>query len=459
MKRTWDTNSLWAEWTNDGGDFLSPVIESESEYIINGLVVDFNLNEDVQIIFSFRSSPDSFIVLDNSIPWTGHIFSNDIEIQKEVSLSDIGVFLKGKYHQIKVSIHPEPESLELFSPLSSNSLNSLTISTGQDFTLLQPARAAFSPGNFIGQIIRFDGEQNVYKVSIDINITSVESKDIIEGHGDHISFYAANFQNSKKSSVWQPVINWGLNEWASSGTPISNIFQTDSYTTNEDVVTNAPMLEYKMLFPKGGLYHLWGYGYTTTDGSLRWGFDGDISHLKLASLGQQVSGFVGIPYWTKFGSVYFEEGGEHTFSVYCRINEQVVLDQWFFTQDETFDQILENNIGFETPLPISKCPFNTIVRLRSLNGDSLEDLENPSSGYINISAWQPSNGANASTKFNYIISDNITDGIDFVDGLSLEFWQIGGDRKYFASWNYSFNEPILGSSYYSGDFGKTINYD
>ena len=74
---------------------------------------------------------------------------------------------------------------------------------------------------------------------------------------------------------------------------------------------------------------MWGFGYTT--GSVYWGIDGDISHLQTLELGSDGLGLSGLPRWTKFGSLYFKEGGTHTFTVYLGSLDQVILDQWYFT--------------------------------------------------------------------------------------------------------------------------------
>ena len=103
--------------------------------------------------------------------------------------------------------------------------------------------------------------------------------------------------------------------------------------------------------------------------------------------------------------------------------------------------------GLDIPLPVSESPFNTAVRLRTLSGSSLDNLASPSSGSSSVTAWLSSNQILASGKFNYEIREsnvNNESGVTFDDGLSIEYWQIGGNTDFFASWDYIF--PATGSS-------------
>jgi len=76
--------------------------------------------------------------------------------------------------------------------------------------------------------------------------------------------------------------------------------------------------------------------------------------------------------------------------------------------------------------------------VRSLYNEELDSLDSPqASPAYNSTSWLSSNNIKASGKFNYEIRDSEGKvGITFADGLSIEYWQIGGNSKFFASWDY-----------------------
>ncbi len=118
-----------------------------------------------------------------------------------------------------------------------------------------------------------------------------------------------------------------------------------------------------------------------------------------------------------------------------------MLEQRYYTTKTDLSSILNDSTGegIELPLPLSKSPFNPAVRLRSLDNHAIFDVNNPPSGATSVTGWGTSSDKAASGKFNYAIRDNIDDdGVDFSKGLVIEYWQIGGGRDYFASWDYRF---------------------
>jgi len=161
-------------------------------------------------------------------------------------------------------------------------------------------------------------------------------------------------------------------------------------------------------------------------------FDDDETDLRRMTL----PGFRAGPQWSRFGSFFLEEGGLHTFTVYLADVNTTILDQWMFTQNAGIDSELAND-NYWLPQPSSKGPFNTAVRLRSLYGGEIDDLLDPQASPSEQAwAWLNSQIINASGKFNYEIRDANGNGVTFYDGLSIEYWQIGGSSKHFASWDY-----------------------
>jgi len=292
-------------------------------------------------------------------------------------------------------------------------------------------------------------------------VASDDRKDFVVGQAGTLSFQAANFQSGRDTWIFQPVINWGDISWETSGTPIQNTFQQETYTDIDDIILNAPFLQYRLFFPEKGTYDLWGYGYTGSSTAIYWGFDSDDTHLRSFSLGDDSSGWEGVPKWTKFGTFFIEAGGEHTFEVYLGNNTTALLDQWYFTTNINLTEEL-SEVGLDIPLPQSKGPFNTVVRLRSLAGQGLDSLLSPSSGGAVVSAWLSSTQMLGSGKFNYEIREYNTSnesGVTFTDGVSIEYWQAGGNEDFFASWNYIFPSNNLGSTFVSQNNGEVFSSD
>ncbi len=324
------------------------------------------------------------------------------------------------------------EPSEVLRPQLSVSFDNETVSS----ELLTTSDPAFVNGTILGQVVSFTGTKTISKSSLDLSIIAEDKTNIIVGESGIVSFQAANWQESRDDWQFQPVLNWiSSNNWETSGTTISNTLQSESYTSVADAVTNAPFLKYNFFVPGEAIYDLWGYGDITGDG-IFWSLDEDITNLRRFTLGPQT----GTPEWTHFARVLLE-GGTHSFTVYLgNVANVAILDQWYFTTNTTLGtEVFTNSQILTTPLPLSKSPFNTACRLRSLNNGALDDLENPVPGAASITAWANSQGREASTKYNYEIRDNDTTiGVDFTDGSSIEFWQIGGSSDFFAAWDIIF---------------------
>jgi len=422
--------------------FLSPVVDTgKNKTLLSSILAEFETPNDSSITFSFRASDTLFTQDDVLVTWTGFTSPGQISTNIMAEISDLGVFVIGRYQQIRIQLKPSSLNSSIVDPLQIDTpiLKSLEINTSVADQLLQASNSALIPGTILGQVVSFSGTKVVDKVSINLSVTSVDPKSFVVGQAGTISWHAAVFLDSRDEWVFQPVVHWlPENGWETSGITIENTLQSESYPILEDALQNAPFLRYSIFFPSGGTYNLWGRGYTANDG-IFWQLDDDITHLRKFTLGTDDSGLPGIPQWTNFGTIFLEEGGLHTFTVYLSSIQQVRLDQWYFTTNTDFKNILIDTDGFTSPVPVSKSPFMTVVRLRNLINGQMEQLNTDNSASISIAAWLSSQTILASGKFNYEIRDRDSAlGVQFTDGLSIEFMQVGGTDKHFPSWNYTF---------------------
>ncbi len=421
--------------------FLSPVVDTgKNKTLLSSILAEFETPNDSSVTFSFRANDTSFTQDDTSVAWTGFTAPQQVVTNIIAEIADLGVFVFGRYQQIRIQMSPSSSTSSTADPLQLDTpiLKSLEMSASVADQLLQAANSALIPGTVLGQVVSFNGAQVVDKLSLNLTVTSVDPKSFIVGQSGTISWHAAVFLESRDEWAFQPVVHWlPENGWETSGITIENTLQSESYDALEDALQNAPFLKYSIFFPSGGTYDLWGRGYTSSDG-IFWQLDDDITHLRKFTLGTDDSGFTGVPRWTNFGTIFLEEGGLHTFSVYLSSVQQVVLDQWYFTTNTSFENTLTDTDGFSSPLPVSKSPFMTMVRLRNLVNGQKAELED-SSAVTSIAAWLSSQTIRASGKFNYEIRDRSSViGVRFRDGLSIEFMQVGGTDKHFPGWNYTF---------------------
>lgn len=314
----------------------------------------------------------------------------------------------------------------------SNILSALTNIRVSDASIISSASTVYKTGTVNAQVINFSGQQTIYKINVDAVINNEQGTNVIEGQNGVVSFQAANFQNSRNSYAFQPVVHWLMDyNWQTSGTSIANTFQTSSYLSD---ITKSPYLSYTLYFDEEGVYDLWGYGYSSV--GLYWSIDDDTSNLREVQL--NTAGWPGSPLWTKFGSIYVAGNVVKTFKVYSGSSSFIMLDQWYFTKQSDLEDELHSNTTFETPRALSKCPFNTAIRLRSLLNGDFVPLDETSVGMTSVSAWCNSQNKVSSDRLSYWIANSETDnGVVFTDGVSIEFWQIGGSNKHFAAWKYN----------------------
>lgn len=431
----------------------SPVVDSENERNeIAQIWSIFDAPLTSSVTFSFRTSDSIFNQDDLTINWSGFTFPNQIQNNHTTDTSEIRLSLKGRYHQARIRLLPSIDELKSETP----EIEFLQLTYITQTQLLQPSNPAYDKGKILGQIINFPESKHIDKISLNLTVNRSRPTDVIIGKDGVASFQAAVWKNDREAIVFQPAIHFGTIEWNTNGTPIVNSRQMKSYSGNA-IVDESPYLEYEIDFLESGVYDLWGYGYCELDNSLYWCFDGDTTDIRACRLGQNISGFVGIPYWNKFGVFeVFEAGTIHTFRVYLGINSEVVLDQWYLTKNTQLEEELSSlSDAYTTPLPLSSTPFNTALRVRSLTGGTVVPIENfpRFSGDVNVTMWLPSKNINASGQFNYELPDG---GNDFSDGLSLEYWQVCGTNEHYASWDYKFIENSIGDTFFSKDFGETI---
>lgn len=322
--------------------------------------------------------------------------------------------------------------------------------------LITQSRPTFESGTILAQIAQFSGTKTIDKISLNLTATNATIQTMVIGSGGIVSFPAAAFQRGRNSWTFQPVIHWDPSkDWQTSGTTIENTLQTVSYLSSVDAALNAPFIKYKVFLDTPGTYDLWGLGYTSPEG-VYWSFDEDTSDMRKMELGTPY----GPPQWTKFGSFFSQAGGQHTFSIYLSDATTVVLDQWIFTQDSSFDQDISSGSLDFTPLSLSKGPFNTAMRVRSLSAyGAMDDLVIPTPGSSVVTQWLSSETITGSGVYNYALQNvNSGSGVDYSDGLSIEFWQIGGSNSsdHFPSWDFIFPTTSIGTAFVSTDLGQNF---
>lgn len=451
--KKWNTKADWQSWVNESisgtinviddslqlpvgissASFLSTIVDTErTGSILLSIVSEFDVPGTSTVEFSFRASENLFLQNDTSIIWTGFTGPGQFNSLVETELEDFGLLVQGRYHQVRVRL-----SANVSTPTISPILKSVQINTSLSSEFLYTSRPLYIPGTMSSQIVNFSGKKTIHKVSINLSVNDSDKRSFVVGKSDTVSFQASNFQDSRHSWVFQPMIHWALiNNWKTSGTTIKNTLQDEKYDSVQDAVANAPYLKYNLFFPSKGVYYLWGRGFINNDG-IYWSFDNDTSDLRKFTLGINQSGSLDIPKWTKVGSVFLEEGGLHSFTVYLGNLNTVILDQWYFTTNNTF----ENNLtDLDSPLPLSRTPFNTAIRLRSLDNGVLDSLEFPVDN-LAITSWKPSVLIPSSGVFNYEIRNSLDNsGVSFTDGLSIDTWQIGGSINDSIGWDYVFSD-------------------
>jgi hypothetical protein len=443
----------------ENNTYISPVLDTERDNsILSIFSAEFEDPNNSLVLFSFRASNTPFEMDDYSIEWTGFTTKGQILSGEEKNLDELGLFVIGRFHQVRIQLipstdHLSSDPLQTITPI----LKSVELNTAVASHYLIPSNSAFNSGQIIGQIAQFSGSKTIHKVTLNLNVSDKDKKLFIIASQGNASFHAVNFQSYRDSWVFQPAFHWSESTWKTSGLTIENSLQTDFYGDPDDAFVNAPFISYFVFLDNPGEYDIWGYGFVSSPG-LFWAFDNDETHLRSFTLGEDTSSGFRVPRWTKIGRILSIAGGLHTFTVYLGNVDSVLLDQWYFTQNLNFDIDLENlsEDGFNSPIPISRSPYITAMRLRPLSGDNVSTLEsNPG-----ITSWIPSNEIIASGQVHYPIQNNASSlGVTFADGASIEFWQVGGSLDDYAAWNYNFDDTSAGNSFKSTDYGQNYEFE
>ena len=393
--------------------FLSDVVDTgETGSLPMSVRGSFETPGSSTVSVSLRAAESSFGQENNSIDWTGTTTPGQFLSDEDANLGDLGILARGRYQQVRLFLEPS----------STPVVNSLTLSSAAPDTLLGTSDYAFVPGDYIRQTLTSSADDTVDKAELDLTVETEEHIYIDAMYGT-ASFYAANFQSSRKSWVFQPV----------GRIPIINSLQTSTHDTVEEIVDRAPYLTYNIYFTAPGVYEMWVLA-NLSGCSLYWSFDDDETHLRcIEPAGEQDP--YGDPEWQRFGSLYIEEGGLYTFTVYSSSPEQTILEQWYFTTRTTFaDEIAADGEGGSSrAMPISRGPFTTAITVGvSVNDPYLPDLPDTS-----FTSYLPSVDMIGSGKFNYDLRAPTGMAIHDLDEIEIDFWQIGGSRTNFAAWNYT----------------------
>jgi hypothetical protein len=242
--------------------------------------------------------------------------------------------------------------------------------------------------------------------------------------------------------VWQPVNHTG--GWATSGISISPSHYSGSYTDAISAVASAPYLKYLFYLDQPGIYDVWCYAKVTGDTPVFWALNDDQTDLRALS----APGLPSAPYWQKIGTMSSPEGGNHSLTIYLGNPTDCILDEWCLTVNRG---LVEDGAELSKPWPVSQGPYMTALRIASLVDGGINGWDAETS----TTMWLSSLSIADSGRYNYGAVQPGDDPLEFVRGLSLEYWQIGGDFENFAAWYYTFvNEGYLATR--STDYGVTF---
>ncbi len=265
----------------DSAIYLSTVFDTgQDENLLSSIFSEFEIPNDSSVTFSFRAQDASFSQDDTALAWTGFTSPNQITTGISEDLSNLGIFAKGRYQQVRAKLVPSTSNSSIVDALQTDTptLKRLEINTAPSPVLINVANAAHEPGTVLGQIVEFSGSKEIHKASLNLSVSSVDRRTSFVGKGGAVSFAAANFQSGRDTWAFQPVLHWtNSNGWTTSGTTIQNTLQAEAYTDANDAVLNAPCLKYKLIFDVAGVYDIWGFGYVDGAGSF-WSFDDDATH-------------------------------------------------------------------------------------------------------------------------------------------------------------------------------------
>lgn len=311
-------------------------------------------------------------------------------------------------------------------------------------------------GHFVGQVINFSGEKNIAKCSVDLTVLNPYFQAFFEAE-DYIAFSAINCQTSKNQWAFQPYNHVSITDFNPGNTPVYNLFQEESYTS-ATAAEDAPYLSYSLLFGQIGIYNLYIYGYVE-DGAAFWGFNGDTLDLRTLEVGSLA--YPDMPYWTLVGSVYINELGLRTLEIYLGDKDKLcLLDQICLVYESVtmIGDLPETFVSHRDPLStLSVGPFTSALRFRNLHSGSPYSLDEEGPGDINVTSWLSSLEIPDCGEYNFFPADtSFIKGVDFTNGLCLEYWQVDGNINNYAAWNYKIVGAGQEQTYISTDYGYTL---
>jgi hypothetical protein len=409
----------WSEFTNyryAAADAYSPIIDTRMRNAVaSQMKCNYETPDNTFISIAIRADNTAEDVVAKA--WSGYISTPRLENGEETDVSSLGS--RGQYAQIKLMMTPSSETS--LRQISTPSVTALLVDYDVSSQPINMANSSYLPGQIIGQNVNFTGSRFYDKLSMVLTVCATDPVYYITAENDAVSFQAANFQSSNNPSVVSSIEG----SWISSGTTLR--------ATAVDAL-DPPYLRYEVLFASEGVYDLWGYG----QGSFRIAIDDDVTDLRTIDLGTGQS----YPQWSRFGSIYTEAGVIHSFSVYFT-DTAGMLDQWYFTSDANFMRSLSWD-SLTNTLPLSSSPFNTLTVIKSAGSANTVYL------------WKSSSEITASGKFNYEIPAAQR---EFINGLSIEFRQFGGNSSFCALWNYSRSDASVGQAYRRDGFGEDVQWE
>lgn len=442
--------------------FLSPVFDTcRNDSILSTIIADFQSNSNSSVLFSFRADNNIFDQRSSTPAWSGFSQIGQVVSREEFSASENNLFIKGRYQQVRVKLKPSDkynsDALQTECPF----LESIELNTSTSEIVTGPYNKAIENGTIIGQIYNFSGTKKIDKVSLNLQVNTSNKKLLIIGKRGTAAFPASVFQDYRESWVFQPIIHWSL-PWKTSGMTLQNTFQYTYYTDSSDAYQNAPFLKYFIFLDQSGEYDIWAYGHSHDPGII-WSIDDDTTHLRYAEIGHSVSHGTLRPSWSKIGTIYSDTGGVHTFTVYLSSDPVILLDQFLFTQNKSFQEEIDQQgeDGYYSPVQNSQSPFVLMLRLRSLLNERLSSLSDPVlNSNDSVTSWLLSSEVNVLGKSNFHIqNDPVQSGVNFTDGVSLEFSQIGGGYNDCAAWSVSFANTSAGDVFSSKNYGQSYTVE
>jgi len=321
---------------------------------------------------------------------------------------------------------------------------------------LSSSEESYQRGTILAQPIELASTNTLDKISVNLYVNNDERSDYILEENGVACWSAANFQEMTDRSVWTLYTNPATYN-ATDDVTESQGFLTNAITTNytsaDEVFLVAPRLTYK-LFLGDGTYSV--FCRCAGSGTFWFAWDDDEEPDSVSVSDTDVL-------WRKIGDFDLEEPGLHDFYVYAGSAASAALwiDQFRMVRT---DYSLEN-VDLEgqdiTYVP-TKCPFNTFVRVRSLNTDAtvraltVADITDTytrwswlSSERVRMTGWH-NYGVNAVT---INPRDSSSGG-----GISLEYVVIDGNKDFNAQWVYTTSDTAS-NTYISTNYGSSFGQE